>query len=333
MGRCSASPSRSRSIRRRRAAFFGSPILLVRVLHLVLSAIVARGDPDRWRLSCGSYRPTARRLLLVVAAFLEGEARIAVWMLALAIDYSGRQLSRWRGWRVAPEHFAERHGLIILIALGESIIAIGVGPASTSETAYHRRGARVRGRLGPLVALLRRGRDLRPHASRRSERHRAGAARERRVQLPPPADGRRHRPLRFRPEDDTPPRRRRPRHGGRCGLCGGAALYLLGHVAFLVRATGRIFRRRTIGGIVLLALIPAALSIPRSLRLAWSASYARSWWRGRRSLSRAPAPDQLSRPRGLITARWRRRTRRPTRARPTSRGGRRRRRRPSRGGS
>jgi Bacterial low temperature requirement A protein (LtrA) len=32
-----------------------------------------------------------------------------------------------RGWRIAPEHFAERHGLIILIALGESIIAIGAG--------------------------------------------------------------------------------------------------------------------------------------------------------------------------------------------------------------
>ena len=32
-----------------------------------------------------------------------------------------------RGWRFAPAHFAERHGLIILIALGESIIAIGVG--------------------------------------------------------------------------------------------------------------------------------------------------------------------------------------------------------------
>ena len=31
------------------------------------------------------------------------------------------------GWRLMPEHFAERHGLIVIIALGESIVAIGVG--------------------------------------------------------------------------------------------------------------------------------------------------------------------------------------------------------------
>ena len=31
------------------------------------------------------------------------------------------------------------------------------------------------------------------------------------------------------------------------GLCGGAALYLLGHIAFLFRTTGRVFRRRTVG--------------------------------------------------------------------------------------
>jgi low temperature requirement protein LtrA len=66
--------------------------------------------------------------LLVVAGFLEGDARIAVWVLALAIDYLGPfVIGMGRGWRVAPEHFAERHGLIILIALGESIIAVGVG--------------------------------------------------------------------------------------------------------------------------------------------------------------------------------------------------------------
>jgi low temperature requirement protein LtrA len=51
-----------------------------------------------------------------------------VWVVALAIDYLGPVvIGVGRGWRVAPEHFAERHGLIILIALGESIIAIGVG--------------------------------------------------------------------------------------------------------------------------------------------------------------------------------------------------------------
>jgi low temperature requirement protein LtrA len=46
------------------------------------------------------------------------------------------------------------------------------------------------------------------------------------------------------------------------GLCGGVALYLLAHIAFLFRATRRLFRRRTVGAVVLLALIPAATAIP-----------------------------------------------------------------------
>jgi low temperature requirement protein LtrA len=45
-------------------------------------------------------------------------------------------------------------------------------------------------------------------------------------------------------------------------LCGGAALYLLAQVAFLLRTTGRVFRRRTLGAGLLLAVIPAALAIP-----------------------------------------------------------------------
>jgi low temperature requirement protein LtrA len=52
------------------------------------------------------------------------------------------------------------------------------------------------------------------------------------------------------------------------GLCGGAALYLLGHIAFLFRTTGRVFRRRTLGAVVLLALIPVAVAIPSLAALA-----------------------------------------------------------------
>ena len=46
------------------------------------------------------------------------------------------------------------------------------------------------------------------------------------------------------------------------GLLRRAAFYLLGHTAFLLRTTGRVFRRRTVAGAVLLALIPAAVAIP-----------------------------------------------------------------------
>ncbi|MEO6318194.1 MAG: low temperature requirement protein A [Acidimicrobiales bacterium] len=65
--------------------------------------------------------------LLVVASFLEGSAQLWVWAVALLIDMLGPYLSGSEGWKLVPRHFAERHGLIFIIALGESIVAIGVG--------------------------------------------------------------------------------------------------------------------------------------------------------------------------------------------------------------
>ena len=111
------------------AVFFGVAYLLVRLVHFVLSAIVARGDSDR-RGVLLRFAPTALlgASLMLLAGFLDGRERIAAWLIALAIDYLGPTvIGMGRGWRVAPAHFAERHGLIILIALGESIIAIGFG--------------------------------------------------------------------------------------------------------------------------------------------------------------------------------------------------------------
>src|ERR671925_958577 len=111
------------------AVLFGVAYLLVRALHIVLYAIVSRDDPDLLGAVL-RFAPTAifSASLLVAAGFIHGDGRIAVWIVALEIDYLGPAIiGAGRGWRIAPEHFAERHGLIVLIALGESIIAIGVG--------------------------------------------------------------------------------------------------------------------------------------------------------------------------------------------------------------
>src|SRR5919204_1104485 len=110
------------------ALLFGVAFLLVRVLHLVLYSIAGRDDPD---LLSALLRLVPTELLgaslLVLAGFLAGNARIAAWLVALAVDFLGPYAIRLEGWRIAPAHFAERHGLVVLIALGESIVAIGVG--------------------------------------------------------------------------------------------------------------------------------------------------------------------------------------------------------------
>src|SRR5919199_3540562 len=71
--------------------------------------------------------------LLIVAAFLDGPAQTLVWVLALATDFAGPYVFGVRGFRVSPGHFAERFSLIVIIALGESIVAIGTGLHGTLE--------------------------------------------------------------------------------------------------------------------------------------------------------------------------------------------------------
>jgi low temperature requirement protein LtrA len=253
------------------AVLFGVAYLVVRVLHVVLSAVVARDDPDRLGAIL-RFAPTAifGALLLVLAGFLEGRERIAVWLVALAIDYLGPVVvGVGRGWRVAPEHFAERHGLIVLIALGESIIAIGLGAGFELGT-----GVMVAAALGIVVvsALWWLYFDVAAIFARRRlmqaaglELHRLALHAYSYLHLPMVAGivlfalglkttvGHVGEPL------DTVPG---------VALCGGAALYLLGHIAFLFRTTGRIFRRRTVGAVLLLALIPAAVAIPALAALA-----------------------------------------------------------------
>jgi low temperature requirement protein LtrA len=65
--------------------------------------------------------------LLILAAFLDGTAQTLLWLVAIAIDFSGPFVFGVRGFRVSPGHFAERFALIVIIALGESIVAIAAG--------------------------------------------------------------------------------------------------------------------------------------------------------------------------------------------------------------
>ena len=253
------------------ALLFAVAYFLVRAFHLVLSGIVARDDPDR-RGAILRFAPTALigASLLVVASFLEGDARIVVWVVALSIDYLGPVvIGVGRGWRVAPEHFAERHGLIILIALGESIIAIGLGAGLVLET-----GVIVGAALGIVVvsALWWLYFDVAAIFSRRRLVQATGLELHR---LALQAYGYLHLALvagivlfalglKTTLGDvgqalDTVPA---------VGLCGGVALYLGGQVASLFRMTGRVFRRRTIATAVSLVLIPVALVVPALAALA-----------------------------------------------------------------
>ena len=209
--------------------------------------------------------------LLAAASLFDGVAQGALWALAIFLDMAGPYFFGSEGWKLVPGHFAERHGLIVIIALGESIVAIGVGAAGALDLGIG--AAAVLGvgaRGGAVVDLLRRRRpDLGPAARRSRGRPGAERARPRLLLLHPPADGRRDRPRRLRPEDGD-----RPRPTSTCttvpafALLGGVALYLLGLVAFRYRHVHTLNRQRLGLAIVLLILVPVATAIPALVALA-----------------------------------------------------------------
>jgi low temperature requirement protein LtrA len=114
----------------RDGVMFAVAYIVVRAFHLVLYALAGRDDRDLRRAVLRVVPTVALGgALLVLAGFLDGSAKLACWAAAVAIDYGGVLIGHMRGWRNSPEHFVERFGGIILIALGESIVALGVGAA------------------------------------------------------------------------------------------------------------------------------------------------------------------------------------------------------------
>jgi low temperature requirement protein LtrA len=115
------------------ALTFGLAYLVVRSLHIALYEIAAADDPD---LHSAVQRLTPPMLLscglIIAASAFDGYVQGGLWALALALEYGGVLYGGMVGWRVSAEHFAERHGLIVIIALGESIVAIGIGASGVA---------------------------------------------------------------------------------------------------------------------------------------------------------------------------------------------------------
>jgi low temperature requirement protein LtrA len=101
---------------------------VVRAAHIALFMLASRDDPALRRSVVGLSASTAIAVgLLVVAAFTGGALQLGIWSVALLLDVGEPFLFGVEGWKLVPGHFAERHGAIIIIALGESIVAISAG--------------------------------------------------------------------------------------------------------------------------------------------------------------------------------------------------------------
>jgi low temperature requirement protein LtrA len=108
------------------ALAFALGYFAVRALHLVLFA-TAGGSQNRaaiLRLAPGNL---AASVLLIIGVFVPAGVQISLWILAVVIDYGTPLITGVGGFTVHAAHFVERHALIVIIALGESIVSIGAG--------------------------------------------------------------------------------------------------------------------------------------------------------------------------------------------------------------
>jgi low temperature requirement protein LtrA len=294
---------------------FGVAYFIVRALHLVLYAIAGRRDRDLLR-AVARLVPTATigPTLLLVAGFLEGVPQLATWGAALAVDYLGVLVGHMRGWRVSPEHFVERHGLVMIIALGESIVAIGVGavglPLHAGLIAAALLGIAVVASLWwsyfDWVAFVAQAR-----LAEATGAERAALARDLYSYLHLPmvagivlfALGLKTTLAHVDSSLRTIPA---------LGLCGGVALYLLAHVALRLRIGGGLGRGRPVATILLLGVLPLAGEVPSLAALGLVAAvcaaliayealrypHARAWIRSRRGAFTMEEASRVARTRG-----------------------------------
>ena len=276
---------------------FGVAFLMVTVMQLTLYALSARRDPD---LLAAILRIAPSALvgaaLIIVAGFVDGGLKPILWLAALAVAYFVPLVLGTHGWRVQPAHFAERHGLIVIIAIGESLIAIGLGERASGISTE----VIVAAVLGFAVTtsfwlayfdfFTIRAEQL---LTDRSGAERAALARDVYTYLHFPmvagivlfafamkttladVDG----------ELATIPA---------LGLCGGPALYLFAFVALRVRVSRTLRGGRLIAAVAFALLWPVAVVVPALVALMLVAivwvglhAYEIIWWREARAQTRS----------------------------------------------
>jgi low temperature requirement protein LtrA len=280
---------------------FDLAIFVVVAANVALYVLVSKGA----RGQLGAVVRTAPTVLLgalfiLLAAFVPSGLRPVFWAIGLVVGFVAPQLAGLGGWRVEPSHFAERHGLIIIIAIGESLGAIGFGARGGRLGAEEVVGAV----LGFVVAVSFwlayfdfASRGVRDLLAGRSGDERVALARDLYTYLHLPmvagivlfAFAMRVTLEHIHSQLDLIPA---------VALCGGSALYLLSFAAVRWRVARSLGRGRPITAIVLVLLIPAVMSVAA---LAAIALVAAAWlglhayelivWRDARAQRRSePSP-------------------------------------------
>jgi len=247
---------------------FACAYAVVRIAQIALFMLASRDDPALRRSVLGLAVGSAIGVgLLIAASFTGGRLQIGIWALALVLDGVGPFLFGAEGWRLAPRHFAERHGLIIIIALGESVLAIGAGAGAALDA-----GVVAAAVLGMVVAaaLWWAYFDV---VALVAERRLAKAEGLERNEMARDSYSYLHFPMLAGIMFVAVGLKRTLAHVSEplgvvpaAALLGGAAIYLLAHVAFRYRNVHSLNKQRLLCSMLLLALVPIETAVrPPSL--------------------------------------------------------------------
>ena len=253
------------------AVLFGVCYVIVRVVHLVVYWNSAAIDDDlRGSIKAVGAFWLLMPAMILVGGIVGGDAQYVIWLAALVLDYGATLALGVQGWKVHAGHFAERFGLIMIIALGESLVAIGVGASADDLTA----GVITAVALGVAVAcamwwayfdVVAVVAERKLHEAQGVERIKMARDSYAYLHLPMIAGvvlfalgvkktvGDYDHALK-----DVPA----------IALCGGVAMYLIAHVAFRWRNVHSVNTHRLIAAALLLAFIPLATEVDALVALA-----------------------------------------------------------------
>jgi low temperature requirement protein LtrA len=254
------------------AILFGCAYFVVRAIHLLLYIRTARqqqgGELMKGVLSMAPAWLISPALIILAGLF-DGTAQAAIWIAALAIDYGSAFAGSSESYRVHAGHFSERFGLIIIIALGESIVAIGSGAGFLVSD------LEVLAAVFAIVLAAALWWAYFGVASIVAERRLVEAGGAERALLARDSYALLHLPMiagivllalgiKKTLADVEVPLKEVPA----VALCGGVALFLLAHIAFRLRNVGTLATERLVTAGICLALIPLAMEVDAWIALA-----------------------------------------------------------------
>jgi low temperature requirement protein LtrA len=252
------------------ATLFAVAYAAVRLVHVVLYMQAPADDLPRRAIRRLIPSIGVACALLLAAAATDGTAQTLLWIAAVAADYLGLLVTGTEGWRVQASHFAERHSLIVLIALGESVVDIGAGVREE-----HLGAGVVTAALLAALAIAALWWAYFDVVAPVAERRMLAAPPGERVAIARDSYTFLHLPmvagivlLAAGIEAAVAHTSRPLELVAAIELCGGPALYLVAHILFRLRNVHSLNRQRVVAAAALLAVIPAATSVSSLTALA-----------------------------------------------------------------